>query len=136
MAEPPSLAELAANRARLREAVESLARTYDSISSTTERLLEATEADATRGWPARRRPVGFDRHARPLSTAGADQRHGADQLLSLADVAARTGRHPELLRRWCASGRLPAVLLARSWFIRASDLPSVYAMPLRSSRSG
>jgi hypothetical protein len=127
-----TLGELAANRARLRAAVESLARTYDSIDSTTQALVDATEASAAGGWVPARRPTGFGRRA-GVRSAPADPGHGA--LLSLADVASRTGRHPELLRRWCAEGRLPAVLLARAWFIRSSDLPAVAAMPLRSPRS-
>jgi excisionase family DNA binding protein len=38
-------------------------------------------------------------------------------VISLAEAARRTGRHPELLRRWCTEGRIPAVRIGRTWAI-------------------
>jgi hypothetical protein len=40
---------------------------------------------------------------------------GSDRLVPLAEVARRTGRHPDLLRRWCLDGRLDAVRIGRTW---------------------
>lgn len=57
------------------------------------------------------------------------------EFLTLAQVAARTGRHPELLRQWCASGRLPCLRLGGSWVLRESDLMLVDGME-RRCRSG
>lgn len=42
--------------------------------------------------------------------------------LTLSQVSARTGRHPELLRQWCASGRIPCQRLGGSWVLREEDL--------------
>ncbi|HEU4672988.1 MAG TPA: helix-turn-helix domain-containing protein [Candidatus Limnocylindrales bacterium] len=45
--------------------------------------------------------------------------------VTLAEVARRTGRHPEQLRQWCASGRLPCERFGRDWLLDAADLPLV-----------
>jgi hypothetical protein len=45
--------------------------------------------------------------------------------VTLAQVAASTGRHPELLRQWCAAGRLPCRRVGGSWVLRASDIQLV-----------
>ena len=46
----------------------------------------------------------------------------ASNFLTLSQVSARTGRHPELLRQWCASGRIPCQRLGGSWVLREEDL--------------
>ncbi|HET7726605.1 MAG TPA: helix-turn-helix domain-containing protein [Candidatus Limnocylindrales bacterium] len=58
-------------------------------------------------------------------------RESERRLLTLLDVAARTERNPELLRRWCASGRIPCQRVGRDWLIDAADLPIIEAMPRR-----
>jgi helix-turn-helix protein len=51
--------------------------------------------------------------------------------MTLAEVAAATGRNPELLRRWCAAGRIRCQRIGRDWVIDASDLAAVKGMPRR-----
>jgi excisionase family DNA binding protein len=43
-------------------------------------------------------------------------------VVSRAEAASRTGRHPEVLRRWCADGRIPAIRIGRAWAISADTL--------------
>jgi excisionase family DNA binding protein len=38
-------------------------------------------------------------------------------VMSLAEAADRTGRHVDVLRRWCAQGRIPATRVGRTWAI-------------------
>jgi hypothetical protein len=54
--------------------------------------------------------------------------------LTLSQVAARTGRHPELLRQWCAAGRIPCQRLGGSWVVLERDLPLLEAMATRGRR--
>jgi hypothetical protein len=54
--------------------------------------------------------------------------------LTLSQVAARTGRHPELLRQWCAAGRIPCQRLGGSWLLREADLPLLDRMATRARR--
>lgn len=54
--------------------------------------------------------------------------------LTLSQVAARTGRHPELLRQWCAAGRIPCERLGGSWVIREDDLALIDRMATRARR--
>jgi hypothetical protein len=51
--------------------------------------------------------------------------------LTLSQVALRTGRHPELLRQWCAAGRIPCQRVGGSWVIRERDLAFVDAIARR-----
>ena len=51
--------------------------------------------------------------------------------VTLAQVAARTGRHPELLRQWCAAGRLPCRRVGGSWVLREADIALVDGMARR-----
>lgn len=55
--------------------------------------------------------------------------------LTLSQVAVRTGRHPELLRQWCAADRLPCMRLGGSWVMLERDLPLVDAIASRSGRA-
>jgi hypothetical protein len=55
--------------------------------------------------------------------------------LTLSLVAVRTGRHPELLRQWCAADRLPCVRLGGSWVMLERDLPLVDAIASRGGRA-
>ena len=57
---------------------------------------------------------------------------GEAEYLTLAQVAALTGRHPELLRQWAAAGRVPAKRLGNVWVMRAEDVRFVTAMTSRS----
>ena len=54
--------------------------------------------------------------------------------LTLSEVAARTGRHPELLRQWCAAGRIPCHRLGGTWVIREADVALIDQMASRSRR--
>ena len=54
--------------------------------------------------------------------------------LTLSQVAARTGRHPELLRQWCAAGRIPCQRLGGSWVVLERDLALLDRMATRSRR--
>jgi hypothetical protein len=52
--------------------------------------------------------------------------------LTLSQVALRTGRHPELLRQWCARGRIPCARVGGSWVLRERDLPLVDGIARRA----
>ena len=54
--------------------------------------------------------------------------------LTLSQVAARTGRHPELLRQWCAAGRIPCQRLGGSWVVLEADLALLDRMATRARR--
>jgi hypothetical protein len=86
-----------------------------------------------------------DRAVRPLAPGArlsGDQVEGAwgasmfesTPYLTLSQVAARTGRHPELLRQWCAAGRIPCHRLGGSWVVLERDLPLVDQMATRTRR--
>ena len=49
-------------------------------------------------------------------------RSGRGGVVSLAEAARLTGRHPEVLRRWCITGRLPAIRVGRTWAITADSV--------------
>ena len=52
--------------------------------------------------------------------------------LTLSQVAVQTGRHPELLRQWCAAGRLPCTRVGGSWVLRERDLALVSRIARRT----
>jgi excisionase family DNA binding protein len=52
--------------------------------------------------------------------------------ISLSEVARRTGRHPEVLRRWCANGRIPAMKVGRSWAVSGDTLAMLLAHATRA----
>jgi hypothetical protein len=54
--------------------------------------------------------------------------------LTLSQVAVRTGRHPELLRQWCAAGRIPCLRLGGSWVVREEDLALLDRIATRTRR--
>lgn len=54
--------------------------------------------------------------------------------LTLSQVAARTGRHPELLRQWCAAGRIPCQRLGGSWVVLERDVALLDRMATRARR--
>jgi excisionase family DNA binding protein len=60
--------------------------------------------------------------------AGPDR---AGRVLTIAEAARITGRNPELLRRWCAGGRLRARRMGRDWIIDRSELQQIEGMPRR-----
>jgi excisionase family DNA binding protein len=57
-------------------------------------------------------------------------RHG---LLPLSEVARITGRHPDLLRRWCLDGRLEAVRIGRTWCLPERMLDELGRFQRRSA---
>jgi len=56
----------------------------------------------------------------------------AESLISLSEAARRTGRHPEVLRRWCLEGRVPAVRVGRTWAISHESLVTLMSHRDRS----
>jgi excisionase family DNA binding protein len=94
-----------------REDASPTARSVESLAAATRRLaatIEATErlaegsAEMLRTMDA---AVGMNGRT-TQRTAG---------VVSLAEAARRTGRHPEVLRRWCIDGRIQAVRVGRTW---------------------
>jgi len=53
-------------------------------------------------------------------------------IISLAEAARRTGRHPEVLRRWCLEGRIEGVRVGRTWGITPQTLAILLAHSGRS----
>jgi excisionase family DNA binding protein len=64
--------------------------------------------------------------------AGVRGRATAESLISLSEAARRTGRHPEVLRRWCVEGRVPAVRVGRTWAIGRESLSTLMSHRDRS----
>jgi excisionase family DNA binding protein len=64
------------------------------------------------------------------------QARGDGNWLTLAEAAGRTGRHPDLLRRWCASRRIPGRRMGRLWCILDTDLPLIERLPQRGGGDG
>jgi len=58
----------------------------------------------------------------------------ASTYLTLSQVAVRTGRHPELLRQWCAADRIPCLRLGGSWVVREEDLGLLDRIATRTRR--
>jgi hypothetical protein len=58
-----------------------------------------------------------------------------DRYLTLAEVARRTGRHPEQLRQWCATGRLACERIGRDWLLLESRLEQVDQLASRRRRA-
>ncbi len=54
--------------------------------------------------------------------------------VTLSQVAVRTGRHPELLRQWCASGRLPCKRVGGSWVMLERDVALIDGIASRTRR--
>jgi Helix-turn-helix domain len=54
--------------------------------------------------------------------------------LTLSQVAVRTGRHPELLRQWCAAGRLPCARVGGSWVMLERDVALIDGIASRARR--
>jgi excisionase family DNA binding protein len=62
-------------------------------------------------------------------------RHDASEgWLTLEQAATRTNRHPDLLRRWCATGRVKATRIGRHWLLEEADLAAVASLPTRQRR--
>lgn len=55
--------------------------------------------------------------------------------LTLSQVAVRTGRHPELLRQWCAAGRLPCARVGGSWVMLSRDVALIDGIASRTRRN-
>ena len=54
--------------------------------------------------------------------------------VTLSQVAVRTGRHPELLRQWCAGGRLPCARFGGSWVMLERDVALIDGIASRARR--
>ena len=44
------------------------------------------------------------------------------ELISCTDVARRTGRDKETVRKWCREGSLPGFKVGKDWLVREKDL--------------
>jgi len=53
-------------------------------------------------------------------------------VLSLHEAAKRSGRHPEVLRRWCRDGRIPAIRVGRTWAVTTETLATLMEHRSRS----
>lgn len=51
--------------------------------------------------------------------------------VTIAEAADRTEHPVRVLRLWARQGRIPAVMVGRSWFVAESDLPLIDAIPRR-----
>jgi excisionase family DNA binding protein len=111
------LAKVAASpeRARLDRLADAAAVLAATIA-TTERLAQQT-ADLLRD-------IGDGR----VMVGGRDR----PDYLSLAEAARRTGRHPDVLRRWCSEGRNPALRLGRAWALSRATVAELARSPRRS----
>lgn len=67
------------------------------------------------------------------SASDTEPRIPPGRLLTLREAGLRTSRNPELLRRWCASGRIRCQRAGRDWLIDAADIPWIQAMPRRGT---
>jgi hypothetical protein len=64
---------------------------------------------------------------------GPAREHGYRRpIISLAEAGRRTGRHPEVLRRWCLEGRIEGVRVGRTWGITPETLATLLAHSGRS----
>jgi excisionase family DNA binding protein len=118
-ADSAALAEAGQRIQRLLDAANQLSATIER----TERLAQqSAEALSTGAALNLARPVNGS-HNRPTAW------------LTIEQAAARTGRHPDLLRRWCAGGRIEATRVGRQWLLADSDLWSVERLPSRQPRS-
>jgi excisionase family DNA binding protein len=61
-------------------------------------------------------------------------RRDTNRLLVLSEVAERTGRHPDLLRRWCQEGRIPAVRVGHTWCVPEWRVNELGRLPRRRPR--
>lgn len=59
-------------------------------------------------------------------------RRAGREIVSLSEAARRTGRHPEVLRRWCIEGRIPAVRIGRTWGLTAETVATLVQHANRS----
>jgi hypothetical protein len=78
------------------------------------------------------RNAGPTRHVRSAER----RRPEAIRLLTLGDVALRTGRNVELLRRWCVAGRVRCERIGRDWMVRENELGTIDGMPRRGVSKG
>lgn len=69
---------------------------------------------------------------RVMKGTGGDGRERRQAIVSLSEAARRTGRHPEVLRRWCTEGRIPAIRVGRTWAIGADTVAELMAHSARS----
>jgi hypothetical protein len=68
------------------------------------------------------------------SSVGMDGTNGSRRpaVVSLTDAALRSGRNPEVLRRWCQDGRIPALRIGRTWAITNETLATLMEHRARS----
>jgi hypothetical protein len=56
-------------------------------------------------------------------------------VLPLAEAARLTGRHPDLLRRWCASGRIDGFRVGPTWALTTHEVERLARLPARRRRA-
>jgi excisionase family DNA binding protein len=99
---------------RLLDAAHRLAKTIAATEEITQRRAEILQRpQVVRG---------------PLAD-GHERRAG---IVSLSEAARRTGRHPEVLRRWCTEGRIPAIRIGRTWALASDTVAELMAHSARS----
>ena len=107
-------------------AVAAIPESVDHLAAATKRLAE-TIAQTER--------LAQDRAELLRAAEGSTAIRGrdtSDDLVSLSEAAKRSGRHPEVLRRWCLDGRLPAVRVGRTWAISRESLSTLMSNRDRS----
>ncbi|BCY18677.1 hypothetical protein hrd7_25260 [Leptolinea sp. HRD-7] len=45
-----------------------------------------------------------------------------DDFISISEAAEKIGASVALIRRWCQTGKMPAVKVGKTWIIKASDV--------------
>jgi hypothetical protein len=69
--------------------------------------------------------------ARILGMARTAQAAGGSRVVPLAEAARLSGRHPDLLRRWCATGRIDGVRVGRTWAVTRREVERLSRLPAR-----
>jgi hypothetical protein len=59
---------------------------------------------------------------------------GGLAVVPLAEAARLSGRHPDLLRRWCASGRIEGFRVGRTWAVTQREVERLAQLPARRRR--
>ena len=52
------------------------------------------------------------------------------ELMTVCEAAEYLGRNQQVVRRWCAADRIPAVKVGRSWYIPRDALAAHLRVPL------
>ncbi len=111
------------------ERMQALLRATAELVEPTNRALTTAATPSTAG------RSGTSAHRDGVDGDGRSSTDDVPGVLSLAEVARRTGRHPDLLRRWSETGRIPAIRVGRAWAIPEARLASIDWPATRRGRS-